>query len=80
LRARTPAVVVSFWQVVSSFSGNLYVPWPSLYYALSNSLDVVSLQFLQLPSIACIQPDVSFLTVRTVLSCCAGANAHTLWV
>jgi hypothetical protein len=40
-------VVVSFWQVVSSFSGNLYVPWPSLYYALANSLNVVSLQFLK---------------------------------
>ena len=39
------------------------MPWPSLYYALSNSLSVVSLQFLQLPAIACIQPDVSFYTV-----------------
>ena len=50
-------------QVVSSFSSSLYVPWPSLYYALANSLNVVSLQFLKLPAISCIQPGVSFLTV-----------------
>jgi hypothetical protein len=37
---------------VSSFSANLYVPWPSIYYALANSLNVVSLQFLKLPASA----------------------------
>jgi hypothetical protein len=37
-------IIVSFWQVVSSFSSNLYVPWPSIYYNLANSLNVVSLQ------------------------------------
>jgi hypothetical protein len=55
-------VVIGFWQIVSSFSGNLYVPWPSIYYALANALSVVSLQFLQLPAISCVQPEVSFFT------------------
>ena len=71
-------------QVVSSFSGNLYVPWPSICacrrdgfaarlrvltsappadYALANTLNVASLQFLKLPDIACVQPEVSFFTV-----------------
>ena len=39
-------------RIVSSFSANLYVPWPSIYYALANSLSVVSLQFLKLPASA----------------------------
>ncbi len=30
LIAEPVRIVVSFWQIVSSFSGNLYVPWPSL--------------------------------------------------
>jgi hypothetical protein len=33
---RRPAV--SFWQVVSSFSSTMYVPWPSVYYALASTL------------------------------------------
>ena len=41
----------------------MYVPWPSIYYALASTLNVASLQFLRLPSISCVQPDVSFLTV-----------------
>ena len=48
---------------MSSFSSNLYVPWPSIYYALANSLNVVSLQFLKLPAISCVQPAVSFYTI-----------------
>ena len=56
-------IIISFWQVVSSFSNNLYVPWPNVYYALASSLNVVSLQFLKLPAISCIQPQVSFLTI-----------------
>jgi hypothetical protein len=63
--------------VVSSFSSNLYVPWPSLYYALSNSLNVVSLQFLRLPAISCIQPEVSFLTVRNPAAWTAPARVLT---
>lgn len=45
--------------------------WPSIYYALANSLNVVSLQFLKLPAIACVQPEVSFYTVfnGVTLSC-----------
>jgi hypothetical protein len=39
------------------------VPWPSIYYALANTLNVASLQFLKLPAIACIQPEVSFFVV-----------------
>ena len=56
-------IVVSFWQVVSSFSSTMYVPWPSIYYALASTLNVTSLQFLRLPAISCVQPGVSFLTV-----------------
>ena len=56
-------IIISFWQVVSSFSNSLYVPWPNVYYALASSLNVVSLQFLKLPAISCIQPQVSFLTI-----------------
>jgi hypothetical protein len=56
-------LAVSFWQVVSSFSSTMYVPWPSVYYALASSLNVASLQFLNLPAISCISPGVSFLTV-----------------
>ena len=47
-------------QIVSSFSSSLYVPWPTVYYALANKLSVVSLQFLKLPTLACVQPEVSF--------------------
>ena len=39
------------------------MPWPSIYYALANTLNVASLQFLKLPAIACIQPEVEFLVV-----------------
>ena len=56
-------IIISFWQVVSSFSSNLYVPWPNVYYALASSLNVVSLQFLNLPAVSCIKPEVSFLTI-----------------
>ncbi len=64
-------IIVSFWQVVSSFNNNLAVPWPSLYYALANALTVVSLQLLHLPNIACIQPEVSWYIVfnGVTLSC-----------
>jgi hypothetical protein len=97
-------IIVSFWQVVSSFSSNLYVPWPSIYYALANSLNVVSLQvracilcinatrvltrhrpacvpsqFLKLPAVSCVQPEVSFLTVgsctRALTRLCPRHNA-----
>ena len=54
---------VSSPQIVSSFSANLFVPWPSIYFALANALSVVSLQFLKLPDVACVQPDISFFTV-----------------
>ncbi len=57
-------IVVTFWQIVTSFSSSLYVPWPSIYHSLSNSLNVVSLQFLKLPAFSCVQPEVSFYTVR----------------
>jgi hypothetical protein len=39
------------------------VPWPSFYFALANSLSVVSLQFLKLPALACVQPEVSYFTI-----------------
>ncbi len=42
---------------MSSFSANLYVPWPEIYYSLANRLSVVSLQFLKLPTLACVQPE-----------------------
>ena len=61
--AEPARIVIGFWQIVSSFSSNLYVPWPSIYYALANSLNVVSLQFLKLPAISCVQPAVSFFTI-----------------
>jgi hypothetical protein len=50
-------------QIISSFSANLYVPWPSIYYALANALNVVSLDFLRLPDIACLDPGVSYYTI-----------------
>jgi hypothetical protein len=80
-------IIISFWQIVSSFSSNLYVPWPSIYCAslscargtpgcvltpvfllrcadsLANSLEVVSLQFLKLPALACVQPELSFYVI-----------------
>ena len=59
-------IIISFWQIVSSFSNNLAVPWPSVYYSLASSLSVTSLQFLRLPQINCIQPQVSFFTVFNI--------------
>jgi hypothetical protein len=70
-------IIVSFWQIVSSFSSNLYVPWPSVYYSLANSLNVVSLQFLKLPTISCVQPEVSFYTGARALTCIGHRHART---
>jgi hypothetical protein len=47
-------------QVVSSFNNTLAVPWPSIYTSMTQMLSVVSLQLLRLPTIACIQPEISF--------------------
>lgn len=58
-------IVISFWQLVSSFNSSLAVPWPALYTHLASSLNVVSLQFLKLPAISCLQPQQSFLTTFT---------------
>ena len=79
LIAEPVRIVVSFWQVVSSFSSNLYVPWPSLYYSLAQSLNVVSLQFLKLPAVSCVQPEVSFFTSARAhgLRVCASPAALT---
>ena len=39
------------------------MPWPSIYYSLANALNVVSLDFLRLPNIACLDPGVSFYII-----------------
>ena len=39
------------------------MPWPSIYYSLANALNVVSLDFLRLPDIACLDPGVSYYTI-----------------
>ena len=56
-------------QVVSSFNNTLAVPWPAVYYAMTQALSVVSLQLLKLPTIACIQPEVSFFVIFDGASC-----------
>ena len=38
------------------------MPWPSIYYALANTLSVASLSFMRLPAINCIRPQLSFYT------------------
>ena len=48
---------------MSSFNNTLAVPWPAVYYSLTQALSVVSLQLLKLPTVACIQPEVSFYVV-----------------
>ena len=58
---------------MSSFSNNLYVPWPSIFYALSRALNVTSLQFLKLPAFSCVRPQVSWLTVYNGAVLCVHA-------
>ena len=64
-------VIVGFWQVISSFSDTLYVPWPAVYYHYSSGIDVARLQFLALPKLACITPEPSFFKVfdATTIAC-----------
>ncbi len=57
-------ITIGFWQIVSSFSQNLFVPWPAIYYNLASTLNVVSLKFLQIPALSCVQPAVGFYTAR----------------
>ncbi len=60
---------MSFWQIVSSFSSNLYVPWPSIYYALSSSLNVVSLQVRTLQMCCNVYPTVLCADARLLNAC-----------
>ena len=64
-------VIVGFWQVISSFSGTLYVPWPTVYYHYASGVDVTRLEFLKMPKLACITPEVSFFKIfdATTIAC-----------
>lgn len=53
-------VLLSFWQIISSFSGSLYVPWPAVYYHVSSAVNVTRLNFISILSIACASPQLSF--------------------
>jgi hypothetical protein len=50
----------SFYQIVSTFIDTLDVPWPRTFSSIMSRVNVVNVNFLQLPRTACLYPNTPF--------------------
>ena len=55
-------VLLSFYQIVSTFLKSLSVPWPRSFVTVFARISVVNLQLVQLPKTACLNPNPSYYT------------------
>ena len=53
-------VLISFYQIVSTFIHSLDIPWPNVFKAIMSRVSLINLNLLQLPKAACLNPSVSF--------------------
>ena len=56
-------IIVSFYQVTSTFTQNFNIEWPDLYAEVSRVISFANLNFLQLPGVNCIMDQPSFYRV-----------------
>ncbi len=51
---------LSFYQIVSTFISSLDVPWPRTFTSIMARVNVVNINFVELPRTACLHPNTPF--------------------
>jgi len=61
-------MVVSSFQIISSFKETLAVPWPNVYEAFAPALSASNIKLFNIPGIACLVPSLQFYKYEEVLA------------
>lgn len=51
---------ITFFQLVISFASTFSIKWPRIFNDIVQSIKFIALDFLRLPAVACIRPDIMF--------------------